>query len=158
MDIFFKLKFWNKQRKYLTKMLVLKIPNILTPPLTNTDVSEESILIFYACILIDWSNIGFRLVREYFTHLETSPLLLKGSKVSAHARRFIFWAGSDLTLPYHICYVSSGPWFRWTAPCSRLLRQAGVRYRGTILIRISTKLDECFYLVQTVTFKPIIAF
>ena len=91
--------------------------------------------------LIDWLFTVLRPTREYFTHMETSPLPVKGWKYRPVLDTLGLWAVRDLYRATPA--VTRGLGFfglvLMTAPFSRLLRHARGCW-GPILTRIPTGL------------------
>ena len=84
--------------------------------------------------LIDWLFTVLRPTWEYFTHMETSPLPVKGSKFLKAYARHSGPLSREGSFSCHTCF-ETGRLIRRTAPFSRLLRHTR-GCGGSILTRI----------------------
>jgi hypothetical protein len=92
-------------------------------------------------LMVDWLYRVLRPAQEYFTHMETSPLPVKGCKFRPMLGSQGLWAGRDLyrATPAVTRDLGFTGLIQRTAPFSRLLRHTR-GCGGSILTRILTGL------------------
>jgi hypothetical protein len=107
---------------------------VIMQRLSHTAISDKE-------SLIDWLFTVLRPTQEYFTYMETSPLLVKGCEILAYARRSgPLNRDSGIFIVPHLLWYGASVFFgliRRTAQFSRLLRHTR-GCGGSILTRILT--------------------